>query len=118
MPSFSPPQAPPSVHRELYGSLPSWESGTGESRIERARAFLKQGREQVHALHLDGTSGLSICRLLSRLHDTLTTGLFTELVQDHPRVGSISLLALGGYGRRELSPHSDLDLLLLRPGKV
>ncbi|HSP78800.1 MAG TPA: [protein-PII] uridylyltransferase, partial [Myxococcaceae bacterium] len=46
--------------------------------------------------------------------DKLVQGLFQELAAELHAPPGLALVALGSFGRRELSPHSDLDLLLLR----
>ena len=48
---------------------------------------------------------------LSRLADEALCGLWQQAGFDPP----FALLAVGGYGRRELFPHSDVDVLLLLP---
>ena len=73
--------------------------------------------------HNSGTDSLEIIRQLTRLMDEVV-----DFAQDHARRElreqgmmedeSLALLALGSYGRKELSPHSDVDLLFLVPEKI
>ncbi len=68
--------------------------------------------------------GLSGHELLQR-HTSLVDAFIVEQFNTSPAVeknkGQLALIALGGYGRRELYPFSDVDLLLLhdwRSGKL
>jgi [protein-PII] uridylyltransferase len=108
----------PLTHHEHEEELAAWVTGPAESRLERGRAHLAKAREQIGAWHRGGMAGLSVARLLSRASDELVRGLWSEVWTEHTAPPNLMLLALGGYGRRELSPHSDLDLLLLCPTQM
>ena len=68
-------------------------------------------REERASLLADRTiRGLALCRALSDLAD----GWLRDRLPAEPE---IALIAVGSYGRRQLAPGSDLDLLLVHRGR-
>jgi [protein-PII] uridylyltransferase len=57
--------------------------------------------------------GGAMSRALSDATDVWLEGVFKEATSDFKKSDGMVLLAVGGYGRRELAPQSDLDILLV-----
>jgi [protein-PII] uridylyltransferase len=74
---------------------------------------------EIRGAFATGTSGAQTVAARSAAVDELIKGLWTLAVAETPLLDhGIALLAVGGYGRRELFPYSDVDLLYLLDGKV
>ncbi len=59
-------------------------------------------------------AGLAFLRARADLVDSLVIRLYQEFIAADPQEPRhLCLVGLGGYGRRELFPHSDIDLLFL-----
>ena len=66
-----------------------------------------------------GTSGSATIAARSAALDELVRGLWQQAVEQDGRLANgIALAAVGGYGRQELFPYSDVDLLFLLDGRV
>ena len=57
--------------------------------------------------------GIAACNALSDVTDAWLVEIFNAATAGEKKRDDIVLIAVGGYGRRELSPHSDLDILLV-----
>lgn len=66
--------------------------------------------------------GVALMRAYSDLTDSLVRRIFALSTSDSPSAThraprDIALLAVGGYGRREMSPHSDVDITFVVGGE-
>ncbi|RIL05575.1 MAG: [protein-PII] uridylyltransferase [Proteobacteria bacterium] len=91
--------------------------------LRSVRGYLAAAREHLAEVHRGSGSGSKVNALHADLMDRLVRRLFqiaeSEYFAQERRVDErAAVLAVGGYARREMSIHSDVDLLLLHEGAV
>jgi [protein-PII] uridylyltransferase len=73
----------------------------------------------IRAAFEAGATGAATVAARADAMDALIVGLWKQAVAESPELAAgVALVAVGGYGRRELFPFSDVDLLYLLDGKV
>ena len=91
--------------------------------LDALKGFVAHERARIVDLHRSGAGGLEVVHELSDLVDTVVTHLHRRAHLGSPErvraeTEGVAVLALGGYGRRELNPGSDVDLMFLFPRRV
>src|SRR6202453_1179927 len=93
--------------------------------IDEAKEGGMRGRDQRRMLEIrgafeaGGASGATTIAARSAALDELVNGLWQRTVKRDGRLAEgIALVAIGGYGRAELFPHSDVDLMFLLDGRL
>ena len=115
MPTSQKPSAP---------ALLEFADGTSVAdRLAACKAYLQAGDAALRQRHAAGAPGLEVVQARAAIIDTMLTRLFDHAVAGYTRAhgqlpATVALLALGGYGRRELSPLSDVDIMFLFPAKT
>lgn len=79
-----------------------------------ARRFLAEIKEHLDEQYLAGANIRELVYLRSLHMDWILASLWETFDFD----ALASLIAVGGYGRAELHPHSDIDLLILTPHEL
>src|SRR5881397_535782 len=81
------------------------------------KKFLKVEEHRLRLKHQAGASGREICARRAELVDVLLRYVFGGAAATARRNGEtrvpLALIALGGYGRGELNPFSDINVMLL-----
>jgi len=105
-----------SAAARLSGHSPAQE-------LERYKTFLKVESHRLKIRHRAGGRGREVCEgrallldvLIRHLWSTARAGLSAQAQREFP---PMALVALGGYGRSELNPLSDIDIMFLHYGQV
>src|SRR5882672_6328152 len=91
-------------------------------RLEFLRQALAQGFDSLKVRHAEGASGQESVRTHARLMDDVILSLTRLIAADASRASlpptPLVVMALGGYGRSELHPLSDIDLMVVYDGEL
>ncbi|MCW0221051.1 MAG: hypothetical protein OJI67_22170, partial [Prosthecobacter sp.] len=105
--------------QKVFGKDVELPRGRTET-LKLCKRFLKLKEQRIKQRHRAGGGGVEICRMRSDVIDYIVRLLWKEsLAALEPAVRkkvNLSVVAHGGYGRRVMSPGSDVDLTFMQPG--
>jgi len=87
----------------------------GEDWLPTFKRFLKLEEHRLRLWHNAGGGGREIARQRADLIDIVFREMFESVCASIPGkgIGRITAAAFGGYGRREMNPFSDVDIMFL-----
>src|SRR5271156_3872278 len=111
------------IQEDAKERLPLPPTGDAAEQLARYKAFLKVETHRLKMEHRAGAGGREICQARAALLDELLRHLWTAAreslsPQAQKEFPALALVAIGGYGRAELNPHSDIDFMFLHAGQI
>ena len=111
------------IEADAQEHLPLPLNADTAEKLARYKGFLKVETHRLKLLHRSGGSGREVCQgraamldaLLRHLWETAKGTLSARAQKEFP---PLALVAIGGYGRGELNPHSDIDFMFLHDGQI
>lgn len=111
------------IEANATARLPVPAGRSSSKELARYKGYLKVETHRLKILHRAGGGGLEICQaraamldqVLRHLWETARNSLSEQGRREFP---SLALVAIGGYGRGELNPHSDIDFMFLHNGQI
>jgi [protein-PII] uridylyltransferase len=109
------------IEADAAGRLPLPPGRQPSQELARYKNFLKVESHRLKMLHHAGAGGREVCRARAAVLDVLLRyilGAVGSIAQVGTKTPSprFALVAIGGYGRGELNPHSDIDIMFLHNG--
>lgn len=96
---------------------PAFKEVAREDCVAAVRSYARTWWDDIRRRHEEGESGRNVLSMLTDTADTIVRGVadfgLYSVRNRHALLSRVALCALGGYGRRELCPRSDLDVCLL-----
>ena len=92
-------------------------------KLARYKNFLKVETHRLKLQHRAGLGGRVVCEARATILDALLRHFWESAQASLPAAASkefppVALVAIGGFGRAELNPHSDIDFMFLHEGQV
>ncbi len=111
------------IEEDAEVRLPISTNTDAAERLSRCKGFLKVETHRLKLWHHGGAGGREICQaravmldaMLRHLWESARGSLSPQAQKEFP---PLALVAIGGYGRAELNPYSDIDFMFLHDGQV
>lgn len=93
-------------------------STRGTPTSEQDQLAIQERRQLLHRRLLDGATGVEIVESFTDYIDRVLIGRYRAMMREEGQIDAAGmrqccLVAVGGYGRRELAPYSDIDVMVL-----
>jgi [protein-PII] uridylyltransferase len=109
-------KAPPPLDWPLLNRLPALLAESQDN-AESCRKLLDQAQQELRTRFFEEEPVEGLVRARARCTDLLLRTLWSQRL-DADLAASLALVAVGGYGRGELHPYSDVDILVLVPAPL
>ena len=111
------------IEQDAEKRLPLPPGRKPSEELARYKNFLKLENHRLRMLHRSGASGREVCKARASVYDVLIRYILEGVLASHPELQQVpsapwALVATGGYGRAELNPLSDIDIMFLFHGEL